>query len=156
MSDHAHEPGTAANGGPGTGKPHLVDLDRDECLRLISPGGVGRVAFNSPEGPMILPVNYRLFGGAVVFRTATGGKLAQELSTGVEGVEFKIAFEIDRIDETTEEGWSVIVHGPAHHVSADELDSVTASGLESWAGGSREHFMRIVPTRITGRRIVHR
>ncbi len=155
MSEDAHESGTAADGGPGTGEPRLVELDRDECLRLISPGGVGRVAFNTPEGPMVLPVNYRLHGDAVVFRTAAGGMLAQELTTGVEGVEFKIAFEIDQIDETTEEGWSVVVHGPAHHVSPRELDSVAACGLRSWAGGSREHFMRIVPSRITGRRIVH-
>ncbi|MFG1969058.1 pyridoxamine 5'-phosphate oxidase family protein [Nonomuraea fuscirosea] len=29
-----------------------------ECLRLIAPGGIGRVAFSGSHGPTVLPVNY--------------------------------------------------------------------------------------------------
>lgn len=42
------------------GVPRLDKLDREECLRLISPGGVGRIAFSNPSGPVILPVNYTI------------------------------------------------------------------------------------------------
>jgi hypothetical protein len=31
--------------------------------------------------------------------------------------------------------------------------SVLEAGVDAWAGGDREHFLRIIPTRVTGRRI---
>jgi len=37
--------------------------------------------------------------------------------------------------------------------SADEYASVLAAGVDTWAAGKREHFLRIIPTRITGRRV---
>src|SRR5262245_20910313 len=51
----------------------LERLDPDECLRLIAPGGVGRVAFNEPDGPAVIPVNYVLQNDAIIIRTAIGG-----------------------------------------------------------------------------------
>ncbi|MEV4582909.1 hypothetical protein AB0K16_57845 [Nonomuraea jabiensis] len=44
---------------PGPGDAVLKVLEPEECLRLVAPGGIGRVAFNGPEGPTVL-VNYRL------------------------------------------------------------------------------------------------
>ncbi len=145
---------------PGRGRPaahpHLEKLDPQECLRLISPGGVGRVAFDEQGGPAILPVNYAVHEGAVVFRTAFGSPLDERLRTGVQGVEFKIAFEVDRIDDTSREGWSVLIRGGAHHVSTDdEQAAVRTSGVQPWAGGERELYVTIVPTEISGRRIRH-
>ncbi|MFF5213576.1 pyridoxamine 5'-phosphate oxidase family protein [Streptosporangium sp. NPDC000396] len=145
---------------PGRGRPaaapRLEKLDTDECLRLISPGGVGRVAFTEPEGPVVLPVNYAVHNGAVVFRTALGGPLDDQLRTGVQGVELKIAFEVDRIDEASREGWSVLIRGGAHHVvTGDEQSTAQASGVQPWAGGDRELYVTIVPTQISGRRIQH-
>ncbi|MEV7008511.1 pyridoxamine 5'-phosphate oxidase family protein [Streptosporangium sp. NPDC051022] len=142
---------------PGRGFPgrhaRLEKLDTGECLRLISPGGVGRVAFDAPGGPAILPVNYVLHDGAVVFRTSFGGPLDENLRTGVKGVEFKIAFEVDRIDDANREGWSVLVRGGAHHVTPDERAAAVASGVLPWAGGDRDLYIKIVPVEITGRRI---
>jgi hypothetical protein len=41
-----------------------------------------------------------------------------------------------------------------HHVtSEEERASVLESGVEPWAGGDRELYLRVRPTRITGRRI---
>ena len=48
----------------------IQDLGEDECLRLIAPGGVGRIAYQSRFGPAVLPVNYKWHDGAVLFRTA--------------------------------------------------------------------------------------
>ena len=118
--------------------PVLEVLEPEECLRLVAPAGVGRVAFNGSHGPTVLPVNYRLHDGAVVFRTAHGGPMDQDLSTGLEGVEIKIGFEVDRMDEAQREGWSVLIQGPAHHVPADELAKVTDSDVTPWAGGDRQ------------------
>ncbi|MDP9867212.1 MULTISPECIES: pyridoxamine 5'-phosphate oxidase family protein [Streptosporangium] len=142
--------------GPAGGRPRLEKLEADECMRLISPGGVGRVAFNTPAGPVVMPVNYVIHHGAVLLRTAFGGPLDEDLRTGVEGVEFKIAFEVDRIDDPNRQGWSVLVRGPAHHISSEEEQAaVVGAGVEPWAGGERKLYIRITPTEISGRRIHH-
>jgi nitroimidazol reductase NimA-like FMN-containing flavoprotein (pyridoxamine 5'-phosphate oxidase superfamily) len=35
------------------------ELDEAESLRLISAGGIGRIAYHSRFGPAVLPVNYK-------------------------------------------------------------------------------------------------
>lgn len=136
----------------GTGAT-LRELSEEECLRLISPGGVGRVAFTGAYGPTILPVNYRVADGVIVFRTRVGGTMDEDLRTGIENLEIKIAFEVDEIDVTRHEGWSVVVQGPIHHITEDELPQLTDPQVEPWAGGPRDQYVRITPHRITGRRI---
>jgi nitroimidazol reductase NimA-like FMN-containing flavoprotein (pyridoxamine 5'-phosphate oxidase superfamily) len=131
----------------------MEELDENECLRLIGPGGIGRIAYVGRFGPAVLPVNYKLRGGAIVFRTAEHGPLDEDLRTGISDADYKVAFEIDDIDLTAGRGWSVLVQGPAHHVDGAELDTVRDSGIEPWAPGDRDLYVRIVPTRITGRRV---
>ncbi|SDL73959.1 helix-turn-helix domain-containing protein [Nonomuraea jiangxiensis] len=139
--------------GPAMAEPVLEVLEPEECLRLIAPGGIGRVAFQGSYGPTVLPVNYKLHDGAIVFRTAHGGPMDKDLRTGLEGVEIKIGFQVDRIDEAQRAGWSVLVQGPAHHVPDDELATVTDAEVTPWAGGERHLYIRVVPHQITGRRI---
>jgi nitroimidazol reductase NimA-like FMN-containing flavoprotein (pyridoxamine 5'-phosphate oxidase superfamily) len=137
-----------------TSKPVLEPLDEAESLRLISPGGIGRLAYEGRFGLTVLPVNYKLHEGTIVFRTARDSTTDTDLRTGIENAEFKVAFEIDEVDRTAEEGWSVLVQGPAHHVDSEtERAAVMSAGVEPWAGGVRELYVRITPTRITGRRI---
>lgn len=132
----------------------IQELSEDECLRLISPGGVGRIAYTGRFGPAVLPVNYRMADGAIVFRTAEHGALDEDLRTGIEAADYRVAFEIDEIDEAGRLGWSVLLVGPAHHVTDAERTGLgEASGVVPWAPGDRELFVRIVPSRITGRRI---
>ena len=131
----------------------IEELDEDQCLSLISGGGIGRIAYASRFGPAVLPVNYALRDGAVVFRTAANGPLDEDLRTGITGADYKVAFEIDSIDTATRGGWSVLIQGPAHHVTGAGEDAVRAAGIEPWAPGPRELFVRIVPSRLTGRRV---
>jgi nitroimidazol reductase NimA-like FMN-containing flavoprotein (pyridoxamine 5'-phosphate oxidase superfamily) len=132
----------------------IEELDEAECLRLISHGGVGRIAYQSRFGPAVLPVNYQWHDGAIVFRTARHSALDEDLQTGIAGGDYKVAFEIDEIDVAGRQGWSVLIQGPAHHVeSAAEQAAAEQAGVESWAAGERELFVRIVPSRVTGRRI---
>ncbi|MBF8190656.1 pyridoxamine 5'-phosphate oxidase family protein [Nonomuraea sp. K274] len=143
-----------AGTGPAAPRPRLVSLDERECLRLLEPGGVGRIAFESRYGPTVLPVNFRLHEGTIVFRTSTGGSTDEDLRTGMADVEYKVAFEVDRIEELTRGGWSVLVQGSLHHVTSDEeRASAVATGVEPWAGGLREQYMKIIPSRVTGRRV---
>jgi nitroimidazol reductase NimA-like FMN-containing flavoprotein (pyridoxamine 5'-phosphate oxidase superfamily) len=131
----------------------LEELSEEQCLKLIAGGGIGRIAYTSRFGPAVLPVNYVLHDGAVVFRTAENGPLDEDLRTGIAGADYKVAFEIDSIDQAAKLGWSVLIQGPAHHVTSPEEESVREAGVEPWAPGPRELFVRIVPSRITGRRV---
>ena len=131
----------------------IEELGEDECLKLISPGGIGRIAYVGRYGPAVLPVNYKVLDGAIVFRTAENGPLDEDLRTGIADADYKVAFEIDDIDMARRRGWSVLVQGPAHHVTGVEEDAVRRAGVESWAPGDRELFVRIAPSRLTGRRI---
>lgn len=129
-------------------------LDEAECLRLIAPGGIGRLAYTGRYGLTVLPVNYSLHEGTILFRTASDSPTDEDLRTGIADAEYKVAFEIDDIDPAARSGWSVLVQGAAHHVdSPAERASVRDADVEPWAGGKRELFVRVIPTRITGRRV---
>lgn len=142
---------TPADGGT------VEDLEEAECLRLISPGGVGRIAFTGRYGPIVLPVNYKLHQGDIVFRTEHDSATDEDLRTGIEDAAYRVAFEIDNINSAAREGWSVLVQGAAHHMeSEDERASAREAGVEPWAGGERDLFVRVVPSRVTGRRIRQR
>ncbi len=89
----------------------MEELDEDQCLSLIAPGGIGRIAYTGRFGPAVLPVNYTLQGGAIVFRTAEHGPLDEDLRTGIANADYKVAFEIDDIDPAAGRGWSVLIQG---------------------------------------------
>jgi nitroimidazol reductase NimA-like FMN-containing flavoprotein (pyridoxamine 5'-phosphate oxidase superfamily) len=132
----------------------MAELDEAECLRLISPGGIGRIAFVGRSDLTVLPVNYRLADGAILFRTAQDSRTGEDLRTGIAHAEYRVAFEIDRFDEASREGWSVLIQGPAHHLDSEaEQAAALAAGVEPWPSGEKDHFIRITPVHITGRRI---
>ena len=139
---------------PEIAEPVVELLDEAECLGLISAGGVGRIGYTGRFGPTVLPVNYALYEGTIVFRTGQDSPMGEDLRTGIAHAESKVAFEIDEISQATREGWSILVQGSAHPVDSEaERASVMRSGVEPWAGGEKELFIRIIPTCMTGRRI---
>jgi nitroimidazol reductase NimA-like FMN-containing flavoprotein (pyridoxamine 5'-phosphate oxidase superfamily) len=132
----------------------LERLDEAECLRLISPGGIGRIAYSGQYDLTVLPVNYQMHNGAILFRTAADSLTGDDLRTGIVHAEYRVAFEVDEFDTQAHQGWSVLVQGPAHHLdSPEEHAAALAAGVEPWPGGARDHFIAITPARITGRRI---
>lgn len=132
----------------------IEDLGEDECLRLIASGGVGRIAYQSRFGPAVLPVNYKLHDGAILFRTAQDSPLDEDLTTGITGADYRVAFEIDDIDTTARQGWSVLIQGSAHRVQTEtERALALEAAIDPWPGGHRELYVRIVPSRVTGRRV---
>jgi nitroimidazol reductase NimA-like FMN-containing flavoprotein (pyridoxamine 5'-phosphate oxidase superfamily) len=144
--------GTSRSPDGGTGV--LEVLDDAECLRLISPGGIGRLAYSGRYGPTVLAVNYKMHQGSVLFRTAQDSTTDEDLRTGIANAEYRVAFEIDDFDSAAREGWSVLIQGAAHHVeSEDERTSAQQAGVDAWAPGQRDLFMRVIPARVTGRRI---
>ncbi|WP_329140816.1 helix-turn-helix domain-containing protein [Streptomyces sp. NBC_00670] len=144
--------GGAAERPPGQGQaaphPAFTELSVRECRALLASHGVGRLAVNTASGPVVVPVNYSVVDGSIVFRTAPG-------TTPALAVGSRVAFEVDRVDEALSEGWSVLVRGHARAVtdpgSVRRLTERAHS--EPWAGGVRELWIRVDPTETTGRRI---
>ncbi|MFJ9566146.1 pyridoxamine 5'-phosphate oxidase family protein [Streptomyces fuscichromogenes] len=138
---------------PGQGRalfhPRLRDLDAQECRTLLSTHGIGRIAVSGPDGrPAVVPVNYEVVGGAIVFRTAPDSLPAAAAET-------EVAFEVDHVDEALSQGWSVLAVGPASVVTDPEAvrELARAAHTTPWAGGAREMWISIRPTTVTGRRI---
>jgi len=133
---------------PGAHERSLRTLSPAECFDLLEPGGIGRVGFTSADGIMMLPVNFAVKGKTIIFRTAPDTLLALY-------ADGQVSFEVDRLDEALHEGWSVLVHGHAHKVTDEREVKHLEDGtpLEPWAGGARDVYVRITPTRISGRRI---
>jgi nitroimidazol reductase NimA-like FMN-containing flavoprotein (pyridoxamine 5'-phosphate oxidase superfamily) len=138
----------------GAMEPIVEQLTEAESLRLIAQAEIGRVGFTSRYGPVVLPVNFKVLDGSVVFRTEAGNSLDEDLRTGIAEAEYKVAFEIDAMNPADRTGWSVLIQGAAHHVDdEEERAAVLKAGVEPWAGGERDVYFRITPTMISGRRI---
>lgn len=143
-----HRGGGDAGGPGGRGGWRLVHnglelLDEPECLRLLASQNVGRVAVSIGALPAIFPVNYRVSGNAVYFRTGEGTKLSSALSHSV------VAFEVDSVDPVHHSGWSVQVIGRARVAS----DTDPFELVQPWADGTRDRLVEIEIEMITGRRI---
>lgn len=129
----------------------LLELTRPECLNLLGRSHFGRLAVSRGEGaPIIRPLNY-VFDArsqSVVFRTTPGTKLHGLLRAK------QAAFEIDGIDVGGRTGWSVVIIGTAEEVtSPSEIRRLDKLGLEVWAPGPRNHWVRIRARTVSGRRI---
>jgi hypothetical protein len=126
----------------------LRHLTRQECVTLLASASIGRVAFCTPTGPMVLPVNYAMHDGGPLFRTSSHGSLGERLRDNT-----AVALEVDDVDERTRSGWSVVVRGHASVVESSRLPTATDGRPRPWAGGARMLHIRISPVEITGRRL---
>jgi nitroimidazol reductase NimA-like FMN-containing flavoprotein (pyridoxamine 5'-phosphate oxidase superfamily) len=137
---------------PGLGQagryPTFADLTTQECRDLLSTHGVGRLAVDTAAGPAIVPLNYGVVGGSIVFRTAPD-------TVPSEAADTQVAFEVDRIDAAFSQGWSVLVRGHASTVTdPDDVERLEEQAYSTpWAGGQRDLWIRIDAESVTGRRI---
>ncbi len=138
---------------PGMGRagPHpvLEILTKEQCEVHLGVGGIGRVVFATARGPVAVPVNFEYSEGQIVLSTDIQKAAALEALP-------LVGFEVDRVDDTLSEGWSVLVTGRARLVDdPDELLRLSSLDLAAWAGGQRHALVSIAASEITGRVIVH-
>jgi nitroimidazol reductase NimA-like FMN-containing flavoprotein (pyridoxamine 5'-phosphate oxidase superfamily) len=120
-------------------------LSEDECWSLLSSVSLGRLVTIVGGQSEIFPVNFVTQRQTVLFRTAQGTKLYSAVMSD------QVAFEAD--DHTAAEGWSVIIRGRAHLLSADaELLDAEEAPLLSWPATLKPHYVRVIALEITGRR----
>jgi uncharacterized protein len=128
---------------------HFREIPRDECEALLAAQRTGRVVWNPPDGPQVLPVTYGVYAGDIVFRTSPHGVLAQLDKPTI------VAFEIDDLDQAHRAGWSVVVRGRARGIVAPhELVRLwTQPDIVPWAPGTRNLWIGISIRTISGRRV---
>jgi nitroimidazol reductase NimA-like FMN-containing flavoprotein (pyridoxamine 5'-phosphate oxidase superfamily) len=129
--------------------PESVELTTEVCERLLRAGGVGRVAICAPDGPHVVPVNYTVVESAVVFRTSPYSLLGTYARNSI------LAFEVDHIDHGPRQSWSVVARGRCR--SIDDLEEITrleqGTPPRPWAAGTRNLFLSMPWTEISGRRL---
>jgi len=124
----------------------LTALTPLECWALLRSDGLGRIALAAGGEIDIFPVNYVVDSDeTIVFRTAPGTKLAELV------IRPTVAFEID--GAMGAELFSVIVKGEAKRLEDPaEIAAAAKLPLQPWVPTVKEHFIRIVPTWVSGRR----
>ena len=89
----------------GTGQhPKVEELSREQCMVHLESGAYGRVVYVTSRGPVAVPVNYEFTNGQVII--STDPDKAERLAKAD-----AVGFEVDHVDETISEGWSVLVTG---------------------------------------------
>ena len=125
---------------------YVDDLTPEVCHQLLGGAQVGRVSFVDEDGyPVIMPVNYRMHDGRIVFRTNAGTKLEQM-------PRHRVSFQVDEVSPDARRGWSVLARG-----SAVDLDLASDGGVrvDTWIPGEKEHWLSIEIADVTGRQIVN-
>ena len=134
------------------GRTNIEVLGPDECVRLLESSDVGRIAVIAGGAPLMFPINYALDGSTVVFQTGPGTKLHAAGRAPA-------CFEIDAFDRERRAGWSVVVQGRLEevtHYDTATYERVQRLGLDPWLTDVGPHWMRLVPSSITGRRLTPR
>jgi uncharacterized protein len=126
----------------------LVELSRAECLALLATEEIGRVVYCDRQGPLAVPVNFRLDAETIVFRTSPHNSLAEHLRESA-----TCAFEVDRVDTAARSGWSVVVRGSGALVRHPAV-ARDSTWPVPWPDGTRQFVIRITPLEVTGRRLV--
>ena len=123
----------------------ITILSEHECWDLLASRALGRLVTSVDGEPEIFPVNYVVQHRTVLFRTAEGTKLVSTV------INSNVVFEADDHDVT--EGWSVIVRGRARVLhDSSEIAEAERAQLLPWIATTKNHYVRVLPFRITGRR----
>lgn len=126
------------------GAPELKVLSRDGCLALLATVPVGRVGLSIDALPVVLPVNFALLDGDVVFRTVNGTKCHAAAAGAV------LAFEADSYEPDGTKGWGVVVPGDVESRKRP-VRTGTSPGTDDRPVGCRQRRRRRRPYLELGR-----
>lgn len=130
------------------GRTWLEYIPQPKCWDLLSGARIGRLGVLVDSAPEIYPVNFVVDGQTIVFRTDGGSKLRGLRRSP------SVCFEVDHFDDERPTGWSVMVRGRAAELlTAEEQRAVLSMPLRPWTLGSKQHWVRITPEEVSGRRI---
>lgn len=119
-------------------------LDEEECWGRLAAAPYGRVVTRAADEIDVFPVNHRVDGRSIVFRTSAGTKLL-ELT-----IHNDVVFQVDGRDAG--EAYSVVAKGTAEQLETTaEIEAVEPLGVRPWAPEVKDRWVRISPRLVTGR-----
>jgi hypothetical protein len=126
------------------GEHRVTRLSRSETVELLQRQRIARFAYVARKDvPDVVPVNYLWSDGCAYVRSGPGPKLQAAQRGDV------VALEVDEIDVENRTGCSAVVLG-----RAEVVDPVAyPHDVDVWAGGPHRYLIRIVPSRVDGRRL---
>ncbi len=133
----------------------IAPLPEEECWNLLQQAVVGRIVFNTGDGPIAIPVNFGVGQDnngekTVVFRTVSDAQILLHLGE-------KIAFEVDSVDPQAGSGWSVLIKGIASETAFEDLPGVIhnthGKPPKPWAEGVHSAWLVVRANEITGRQL---
>jgi nitroimidazol reductase NimA-like FMN-containing flavoprotein (pyridoxamine 5'-phosphate oxidase superfamily) len=126
----------------------MAALDEADCWALLPDSGVGRLAWASPEGRiLVIPVNYGRDGRTVVVRTGDS-ELLGRARTGT-----RAAFQVDELERGLRSGWTVLFDGTLTEVDDVDRARRLARLVDPWLREPRPHVLVLRVTQATGRRL---
>lgn len=126
----------------------IEPLRHVNCQTLLASRQIGRLGYLADGVPRIVPVNYLILAESVTFRTSSTAELVRCTSGQ------KVCFQVDHIDEARHAGWSVLVTGYLHTITAEKLASSLISNLpQPWPLGGHDLVVRIEAAAMSGRMI---
>jgi nitroimidazol reductase NimA-like FMN-containing flavoprotein (pyridoxamine 5'-phosphate oxidase superfamily) len=126
----------------------VATLSVEECWELLEVEEFGRLAYRLVDEVHLVPINYVVDGGVLLFRTASGNKLFAA------ALHADVAFEIDWHDEHA--AWSVVVRGRIRRLHEDEVHRVEGRLLEPWVPTMKYDVIELTPETVSGRRFLLR
>ena len=128
------------------------ELTKTQCLERLAAATVGRVAFVTPQGLQIIPVNYRLADSTLMLNTTPGSSLAQLSEMGR-----PVTFEVDYHAENFTLAWSVLMQGTLRkldHAGRERLAELQPP-LRPWPGEAASSHLEFEPHQFSGRVLEH-
>jgi len=133
-----------------TSRTWLLHLGEEECADLLARTSLGRLGVVVDGRPEIFPVNhvYDAATATVAFPTNERTKVHGALNWPF------VAFEVDGLEPEDDSGWSVLVVGHAEEITdTGEIERLSEQRKVLWHPLETVRWLRIVPTKVTGRRI---
>jgi nitroimidazol reductase NimA-like FMN-containing flavoprotein (pyridoxamine 5'-phosphate oxidase superfamily) len=125
----------------------VLELERQEAMRLLGSVSYGRIVFTRDALPAIHPVNHIIDDGEVIIRTRLTAKISFTVRSA-QGV--VVAYEADEIDPIRHLGWSVVVTGVARTVTNPQRLTRCKGLLRPWVNGAMDTVIAIEPGIVTG------
>jgi hypothetical protein len=125
----------------------IEHLPVEECVELLGARSVGRLAFVTPAGPRIVPLNFTVHLGAVWFSTGPQTEVARY------GAAQQVAFEIDDVHDFLQAGWSVVAVGWLELFDGPPPSLTAAPFPEPWPADAFGWLGRLEWSTISGRRL---
>jgi nitroimidazol reductase NimA-like FMN-containing flavoprotein (pyridoxamine 5'-phosphate oxidase superfamily) len=126
----------------------LAALDESACWELLPDSGVGRLAWTSPGGRiLVVPVNYGRDGHTIIVRTGDT-ELLERARTGS-----RVAFQVDELERGLRSGWTILFDGTLTEVDDVDLAERLARLVDPWLREPRPYVLLLRATQVTGRRL---